>query len=522
VPERADLALRMGADAVSVSGDGLRDLCLHHSAGHGADAVLITAETPSSEPANLAAEVARDRGVVVALGTVGLDIQRNLYYAKELDLRVSRSYGPGRYDSAYEQKGRDYPIGYVRWTETRNMEAFLQLLSEGKLDLEPLITHRFPVERALAAYDLITGKVRQSYLGVLITYPEQAEEDHQLGLAEKKTAAVRCNQNSIRVGVLGAGTFALGTLLPALKRVEGVELIGICAANGSHSRHAAEKFGFRYCATDEQMIFADPDVNTVVIATRHHLHAPQVLAAIQAGKHIFCEKPLCLSELELAEILSACGRRIPPHPLLMVGFNRRFAPMAVRMKKFLKESSGPLAMHYRVNAGFVAPDHWTNDPEQGGGRLLGEACHFVDFLAFLAGAQPVEVQTRSLNSLSPDSCDNVVISLQFADGSQGTISYLTNGDRASPRKGWKYSVAERSRCWKIFVAWNLSVTAAKEFFARSFVRIRVIAPSWRRLRPQFGLALNLRLRWKTSSLSRWRLWAQRNHALQDSRSGWTR
>jgi len=434
VPERADLALRMGADAVSVSGDGLRDLCLQHSAGHGADAVLITAETPSSDPANLAGAVARDRGVVVAVGTVGLDIQRNLYYAKELDFRISRSYGPGRYDSAYEQKGRDYPIGYVRWTETRNMEAFLQLLSQGKLDVKPLITHRFPIERAKDAYDLITGKVRQPYLGVLITYPEQAEESHQLELVEKKTAAIKGSEKPICLGVLGAGTFAMGTLLPAVKRLGGVELVGVCAANGSHARHAAEKFGFRYCATDEQKILSDPDVNTVLIATRHHLHAPQVLAAIKAGKHIFCEKPLCLSELELAEILRAYGSWTPRHPVLMVGFNRRFAPMAVRMKEFLKESNEPFAMHYRVNAGPIAPDHWTNDPEQGGGRLLGEVCHFVDLLTFLAGTQPIEVQARSLNNLGPASGDNVVISLQFADGSQGTISYLTNGDRACSKE----------------------------------------------------------------------------------------
>jgi predicted dehydrogenase/threonine dehydrogenase-like Zn-dependent dehydrogenase len=433
VPERADLALRMGADAISVSGDGLRELCLQHSAGHGADAVLITAETASSDPVNLAGEVARDRGVVVAVGTVGLDIQRGLYYGKELDFRISRSYGPGRYDSAYEQKGRDYPIGYVRWTETRNMEAFLQLLSQGKLDLEPLISHRFPIERAQAAYDLITGKVSHPYLGVLITYPQQAEESHQLELIEKKTVPVRRGDESTRVGVLGAGVFALSTLLPALKRVRGLELIGVCAASGSHARHAAEKFGFQYCATDETKILADPDVNTVIIATRHHLHASQVLAAIHAGKHVFCEKPLCLSETELAEILRAYAGQTA-RAVLMVGFNRRFAPMAVRMKEFLKQSNEPLAMHYRVNAGRIAPDHWTNDPEQGGGRVLGEVCHFMDFLTFLADAQPIEVQTRSLADLGPVSADNVVISIQFADGSHGTISYLTNGDRACSKE----------------------------------------------------------------------------------------
>ena len=428
--ERADLALRMGADAVCVSGEALPDLCLQRSAGHGADAVLITAETASSSPVNLAAEVARDRGIVVAVGTVGLDIQRKLYYEKELDFRISRSCGPGRYDASYEQQGRDYPIGYVRWTETRNMEAFLQLLSEGKLDVKSLITHRFPIERAPAAYDLITEKTPERFLGVVITYPERAEPSRELQLVEKKTIGLRRGEESIRIGVLGAGAFARSTLLPALKRTSGTELIGICAANGSHAHHAGKGFGFHYCTTDERKILDDPDVNTIVIATRHHLHAAQALAAVAAGKHVFCEKPLCLSENELAGIVEAyrnptCGR----NPTLMVGFNRRFAPMALRMKEFLQENREPLAMHYRVNAGPLAPDHWVNDPEQGGGRLLGEVCHFVDFLTFFADAMPTEVHTRSLENSSHYSDDNVEVSLKFANGSLGTISYLANGDR---------------------------------------------------------------------------------------------
>jgi predicted dehydrogenase/threonine dehydrogenase-like Zn-dependent dehydrogenase len=430
-PERAELASRLGADDVSVSRDGLRDLCLQHSSGHGADAVLITAETASSEPVDLAGEVARDRGVVVAVGTVGMDIQRKLYFEKELDFRISRSYGPGRYDSAYEQKGRDYPIGYVRWTETRNMEAFLQLLSEGKLDVKSLVTHRFPIERAQGAYDLITGKVGHPFLGVLITYPEQAEASHEIQLVGKGTAPVLAGEKSMAIGVLGAGNFAMSTLLPAVKQLRGVELVGVCAANGSHARHAAEKFGFRYCATEEQRILNDPDVNAVVIATRHHLHGTQVLAALEAGKHILCEKPLCLSEIDLAEIVCAYASRISGRdPILMVGFNRRFAPMAIKMRAFLKQIQEPLALHYRVNAGFILRDHWVNDPEQGGGRILGEVCHFVDFLTFLAGALPIEVQARSVSSLEQYSDDNVIISLRFANGSQGTISYLANGDRS--------------------------------------------------------------------------------------------
>jgi predicted dehydrogenase/threonine dehydrogenase-like Zn-dependent dehydrogenase len=427
-PERAQLALRMGADAVAFSALDFHEVCLHHSGGQGADAVLITAETPSSDPVNLAATVARDRGVVVAVGTVGMGLERKLYYQKELDFRISRSYGPGRYDAAYEQKGRDYPIGYVRWTETRNMEAFLRLLADGKLDLPSLITHRFPIERAQSAYDLITGKAADMFLGVLITCPEAVRGGSRLELVGKGIAPL-AGSKSVRVGLLGAGSFALSTLLPAIKRTAGVELLGVCAANGSHARHAAEKFGFRYCATDEDEILGDPDVNAIVVATRHHLHASQVIAALNAGKHVFCEKPLCLSEDELREIVRAyhrqeCGQA------LMVGFNRRFAPMAVRMKSFVQQIREPLALHYRVNAGYVSADHWVNDPEQGGGRLLGEVCHFVDFLSFLADAPPVEVHTRVLGNSGRYADDNVVITLQFANGSLGTITYLANGDQA--------------------------------------------------------------------------------------------
>jgi predicted dehydrogenase/threonine dehydrogenase-like Zn-dependent dehydrogenase len=428
-PERAEVALRLGADDVSISADGLRDLCLRHSGGHGADVVLIMAETASSEPVDLAGEVARDRGVVVAVGTVGMNLQRKLYFEKELDFRVSRSYGPGRYDAAYEQKGRDYPIGYVRWTETRNMQAFLRLLAEGKVDVKSLVTHRFPIERAASAYDLITGKVGRSFLGVLITYPEHADTSREIQLVGKGTAPDLGGETAMKIGVLGAGNFAMSTLLPAIRQIRGVQLVGVCAASGSHARHAAEKFGFRYCATDERKVLADPDVNTLVIATRHHLHATQVLAALAAGKHIFCEKPLCLSENDLAEIIRAYGI-CERDRLLMVGFNRRFAPMAIKMRSFLKQVREPLAMHYRVNAGSVARDHWVNDPEQGGGRILGEVCHFVDFLTFLAGALPVEVQARSVTSLESCSDDNVIVSLRFANGSQGTISYLADGDRA--------------------------------------------------------------------------------------------
>ncbi len=428
-PERAQLAQTSGADAVSSDALDFDTLCHTHSRNNGVDAVLITAETASSTPANLAGKVARDRGIVVAVGTVGMELERKIFYEKELNFRVSRSYGPGRYDTAYEQKGRDYPIGYVRWTETRNMEAFLQLLSEGKVEVQSLITHRFPIEHAQAAYDLISGKSPQSFLGVLITYTEGAELHPRLTLVEKQITAIAQQRGRVRLGVLGAGSFAVTTLLPALKRTERVDLVGISAATGTHARHAGDKFGFRYCATDEDEILSDPEVDAVVVATRHHLHAEQAIKALRNSKHVFCEKPLCLNDTELREIVRA--RRNQPRPLaLMVGFNRRFAPMAIKMKSFLADVHEPLVMNYRVNAGFIEPDHWTNDPEQGGGRILGEVCHFIDLLVFMAGTTLTEVRTDGLVNLGRYSTDNVIVSLRFSNGSLGTITYMANGDRA--------------------------------------------------------------------------------------------
>jgi len=435
--ERSQLALRLGADAVSTSSSGFQDLCMQRSGGLGADAILIAAQTTSNDPVNLAGAVARSRAVVVAVGTVAMDIPRRTFYQKELAFRVSCSYGPGRYDAAYEQKGIDYPIGYVRWTETRNMEAFLTLLADRKLDLQPLITHRFPVAQAHSAYDLITGKIGDPFLGVLIAYPEDADDTHADDTHADDTRRVDltngeplvATRQSVRIGILGAGNFATSTLLPAIKQVGGVEMVVVGAASGSHARHAARKFGFRSCTTDEQEILCDPAINTVVIATRHNLHAEQVVAALNSGKHVFCEKPLCLNEAELARIAEAHDSPAAQGDILMVGFNRRFAPFAVHMKSFLQEVHEPLAIHYRVNAGFLSADHWLNDPQQGGGRILGEVCHFVDFLCFLMESPPVEVETRSLANPGQYSNDNVVCSLRFADGSLGTISYLANGDK---------------------------------------------------------------------------------------------
>lgn len=423
--DRAMLAKDMGVDAATSSTEEFRDMCLSYSSGQGADAVLIAAETASSEPVNLAAQVARDRATVVAVGTVGMDLSRRAYFEKELDFRVSRSYGPGRYDAAYEQKGRDYPVGYVRWTETRNMQAFVHLLAEHKVNVRPLITHRFPVERAKAAYEIISAHSGTTHMGVLIQYSDSPDERPSLELIKQSARSVQV-KDRIAIGMLGAGNFANSTLLPAIKGSRGIEFVSIASASGAHARYTAEKFGFASCTTDEKTVIEDSNINTVVIATRHHLHAAQVISALAAGKNVFCEKPLCLTESELREIVRA-KQQVAAQTLLMVGFNRRFAPMTIKIKSFLQSIHEPLAMHYRVNAGFIPPDHWINDPEQGGGRILGEVCHFIDLLTFLAGSSPVEVHTRDVGNPGKYAGDNVVIGLRFANGSQGTITYVANG-----------------------------------------------------------------------------------------------
>jgi predicted dehydrogenase/threonine dehydrogenase-like Zn-dependent dehydrogenase len=448
-PARAELALQLGADAVATDANGILPIIHGLSCGYGADAVLITADTPRNQPLELAGLIARDRARIVAVGAVGMTVPRRLYYKKELDFRISRSYGPGRYDSDYEEKGHDYPIGYVRWTENRNMEAFTRLLDKGKMDVKPLITHRFPIEEAPQAYDLITGRRGEAFLGVLITYPQEPDLRHKILLkGTVQTPHImqyvsHHNAKCVRIGLLGAGNFASATLLPAMKKVPSIEFIGACSATGLSARHAGDKFDFRYCTTDENEILNDREINTVVIATRHHLHARQLISALNAGKHVHCEKPLALNEDELREIVQvasweAKGASVSHSgmstPLLIVGFNRRFAPMARQLKAFLSDVHEPLVMHYRINAGYIPPDHWVHDPAQGGGRIVGEVCHFVDLLTFLACALPARVYARTLPNASQYRDDNVVITLEFSNGSLGTITYVANGDKSLPKE----------------------------------------------------------------------------------------
>jgi predicted dehydrogenase len=428
-PARVALAQQLGVNAVTR--EEAPEAALAATGGRGHDLVLICADTDSSDPVELAGDIARDRAHVVAVGAVGLEIPRRLYYEKELRFVVSRSYGPGRYDPDYEEKGRDYPIGYVRWTEGRNMAAVVEMLEQGRLEVGSLITHRFPIERGQEAYALIRERGREPFLGVLITYP-QAEEAAppargKVPLARREVRA----EKEIRLGVLGAGQFATGVLLPALSGLRDVELLGIASASGRSAASAGKRFGFQYAASGPEEILGDQRVNTIAVLTRHHLHASLTERALEAGKHVFCEKPLALDRQQLERVVEA-WRGSPG--LLMVGFNRRFAPLALQMKAFLAPVAGPLAMHYRVNAGPLPGDHWLHDPEVGGGRMIGEGCHFIDFLTYLAGAEPTRVHAVGLPDDGRYQEDNLLVTLEFADGSIGSLHYLANGDRAFPKE----------------------------------------------------------------------------------------
>ncbi len=421
---RVKLAQEMGF--IAAEREGCTDLVPGFTRGRGFDHVLICADTKSNDPVELAGEIARDRASVIAIGAVGFEIPRKIYYEKELDFKVSRSYGPGRYDPQYEEKGIDYPLGYVRWTEGRNLESFVDLLAAGKVDAKPLITHRFPIQDAPDAYELITGKTSQPFLGVLLAYPQRPAGEK----LERKIATPGSSSQptaKIRVGVLGAGNYAQAVFLPIIKKTSGIDLAGIATASGLSAKHAAEKFGFKYSSSSEEEVLQDPDINLVVILTRHQVHARQVVTALRNHKAVYCEKPLALNPEELKEIEEQVSQ--PDSPLLTVGFNRRFAPMAIQLREFFRDRTEPMAVHYRVNAGFLPLTHWLHDPLQGGGRIIGEGCHFIDFLTYLTGSSPVSVSSSALDDIGKYKQDNVVLTFKYGDGSLGTLTYLSNGNK---------------------------------------------------------------------------------------------
>ncbi|MEO8219101.1 MAG: Gfo/Idh/MocA family oxidoreductase, partial [Acidobacteriota bacterium] len=402
------------------------------SRGRGVDAVLLTASTSSSEPVSQAAKMCRKRGRIVLVGVTGLDLARADFYEKELKFQVSCSYGPGRYDPLYEDQGQDYPIGFVRWTEQRNFEAVLDLIENGSLDLKSLISHRFDIDDAPDAYSLLVSG--EPSLGILLRYPQDAGKDSSADLLTRtitlENAAAPASKGV--AGFIGAGNYG-GRILISAFRDAGATLHSIASAGGVSAVHYGKKFGFSRVSTDASALIGDPEIDLVVISTRHDTHARFVEQSLSAGKNVFAEKPLCLTHAELDRIASLASQ--PDSSRLMVGFNRRFAPHTRRMKELLQATAASKAFVMTVNAGSVPNEHWLQDAAVGGGRLVGEACHFIDLLRFLADSPISGFDVFPLRDPGgPPRPDKATITLSFADGSIGSIHYLANGDKAFPKE----------------------------------------------------------------------------------------
>lgn len=463
-PQRRALARDYGADVVDSSvGADVDASASVFSRGRGVDAVIITASTSSSEPVAQAARISRQRGRIVLAGVTGLELSRADFYKKELTFQVSCSYGPGRYDPGYEEKGHDYPFGLVRWTEQRNLEAVLDLMANGQIETSGLVSHRFDIDRAAEAYDVLASG--HPSLGILLDYPSAHTEQ-----ILARSVVLKPSTPSPAKGItafLGAGNYAGRVLIPAFREA-GATLRIVVSAGGVSAAHAGRKFGFAGASTDPAQALDDPAVDTVVVATRHSEHAAQVLMALRAGKHVFCEKPLCLTHDELSAIANEARER--PTQALMVGFNRRFSPLAVKARALLATVAEPKSIQITVNAGAIPLDHWTQDPTIGGGRIVGEACHFVDLLRYLVDAPITSHSAVSLGAQpgAPKATDKAVLTLEFDDGSVGTIHYLANGHKGFPKervevfcagrvlqldnfrrlRGWGWPRFESQRLWR--------------------------------------------------------------------------
>lgn len=443
---KCELARSFGASAVDLSkGEDPIAAALDFSQGRGVDGVIVCASAKSNEPMHQAATMCRKRGRIVLVGVVGLELSRADFFAKELSFQVSCSYGPGRYDSLYEEKGQDYPIGYVRWTEQRNFEAVLDMMAAGRLDVVPLITHRFPLEQAVEAYRVLAEE--RAALGIILQYPVVADGDGQK-MAVERTVSLRTVSTLVArptkpvVGFVGSGNYATRVLIPAFKAA-GAVLRSVASSGGVSGFHAGRKYGFEQTTTDTAAMIADPAINTVVITTRHNSHGRLTCEALAAGKHVFVEKPLCLTveELDKIETLYSTLHSSDKTPaLIMVGFNRRFSPQIQKMKTLLGSVLGPKSLVMTVNAGEIPPDHWSQDPEVGGGRLIGEACHFIDLLRYLTDSTII---SSSRIVMDQGVGDTVTIQLGFADGSIGTVHYFANGSKDYPKERLEVFVAGR-------------------------------------------------------------------------------
>lgn len=428
-PARCELARQMGATAVVIgSGADPVSAGMTFSQGRGVDAVLITAATKSSEPMQQAAQMSRKRGRIVLVGVAGLELNRSDFYEKELTFQVSCSYGPGRYEEAYELHGHDYPLGFVRWTEQRNFEAVIDLMASGQLNVAPLLTHRFSFDKALEAYQCVNEK---KALGILLEYPEQEVSllrNSSLPVVSAQAKGTPPAVSQVSIGIVGAGNFTGQVLLPALKQ-SGARLKTIASNTGVSGSHLARKYGIESSTTNTNALLQDTDINTLVITTRHDSHARLVMEALKAGKRVYVEKPLCITreELERIETLYASLE----NPFLMVGFNRRFAPQITQMRTLLAPISEVKTCIMTVNAGTIPLEHWTQDPAVGGGRIIGEGCHFIDTLRYLIGHPIIDVQAKIVGHTNRRlSEDKMTLTLGFADGSHGTVHYFANGSKS--------------------------------------------------------------------------------------------
>jgi polar amino acid transport system substrate-binding protein len=423
-----DRAKSLGAEIGLAGGtDDQVQAALAWTDGLGVDAVIVTAASTSDAPMVAAGAMSRERATVVVVGLVPFGLPREIAYAKELQLRISRSYGPGRYDAGFEEKGLDYPSGYVRWTETRNLESFLHEVGAGRVSVSPLVTHRYDVDEAPAAYDMLVSTEAPRPLGVVIRYPEDGASRPSSARAERALArAAGPVTGEVGVGFIGAGAFARGVLLPLFQSRAGTVLRRVATAHGLTAYDAQRKFGFKAAGTDAGEILADPSIDLVCVTTRHDSHAALVTEALRAGKHVFVEKPLAIDDEQLRAVQAAAAASTG---VLLVGFNRRFSPLAVAMRDALG-GRGPIIATYRVNAGPLPPGHWLNDPAVGGGRIIGEGCHFIDFLAFLTGDAAIESVEARCAGRPRGPAEDVAIQLGFSDGSVGQILYTAKGDPA--------------------------------------------------------------------------------------------
>lgn len=401
---------------------GAEEQILNATNGHGADAIIIAAATSSLDPINFAGSIARKRGKVVVLGAVPTGFDRDPYwYRKELELKMACSYGPGRYDLNYEEKGIDYPLPYVRWTEKRNMEAFQNLIAKNRIDIGYLTTHEFDFDNAKLAFDLVVSKT-EPFTGIALKYDTNRQVSK-----EKISTSVNEKVGKVNISFIGAGSYAQGNLLPNIPETSDVGRVGVLTNTGTTSKRVAEKFKFQFCATEEADVL-DDKTNTVFVATRHDSHGPYVLKSLKANKNVFVEKPLCLMESELDEIIDA---HLSAQKSVMVGFNRRFSPLTVKLKKAI--GNNPMSMVYRINAGAIPKETWIQDAEIGGGRVLGEVCHFIDYLTFLNGSLPTKISASALPDVNQLN-DTLNILIQFENGSSGVIGYYANGSRSMPKE----------------------------------------------------------------------------------------